>query len=404
MTTRFMLYSHDGLGLGHVRRNLALASALADAADGVSVLLATGVPEVDELGSSQRGTDVLRLPGLRKVANERYTPRRLQISSADLRVLRANLLVAAVEAFAPDVLVVDKHPLGVRGELRPALRALREAGGRAVLGWRDILDEGRVVRAEWAASGVLEAVTEHYDRILVYGQREVFDAAAEYELPPTLAARLTYCGYVAEPPPEGTPSPLPPPDGRPRVLATVGGGEDGFSFLQTFLHATARADWDTVVVAGPHAPAWEMGDLRRLAKQTGARFYPFLRNLAAEFPSVDALVCMGGYNTLAEAMATGTPTVVVPRVMPRSEQLLRSLAFARMGLLSMVLPTALSLRTLRGAIDTALARSRDGLAERIAGQLRLDGATRAAVVLLELAGTAPGSGHLHEAVPECELL
>ena len=43
---------------------------------------------------------------------------------------------------------------------------------------------------------------------------------------------------------------------------------------------------------------------------------------------VDALVCMGGYNTMAEAVSRGTPTVCVPRTRPRVEQLIRARAFA----------------------------------------------------------------------------
>ncbi len=57
---RFLLYSHDGLGLGHVRRNLAIAAALVDADPDASVLLATGADEVNSLGVSPR-VEVLRL-------------------------------------------------------------------------------------------------------------------------------------------------------------------------------------------------------------------------------------------------------------------------------------------------------------------------------------------------------
>ena len=59
-------------------------------------------------------------------------------------------------------------------------------------------------------------------------------------------------------------------------------------------------------------------------------------NLSAWFGDVDALVCMGGYNTLAEAANAGTATVCVPRVAPRAEQAIRAQAFARLGLLQAV--------------------------------------------------------------------
>jgi hypothetical protein len=40
---RFLFYSHDGYGLGHTCRNLAIARALTELAPRASVLLATGI-------------------------------------------------------------------------------------------------------------------------------------------------------------------------------------------------------------------------------------------------------------------------------------------------------------------------------------------------------------------------
>jgi len=74
--TRFLLYSHDGLGLGHLRRNLAIAAAITRLAPAASVLLVTGA-DVAEHQRLPRNVDVLRLPGLRKLANEEYAARRL---------------------------------------------------------------------------------------------------------------------------------------------------------------------------------------------------------------------------------------------------------------------------------------------------------------------------------------
>src|SRR5678815_2821364 len=68
---RFLLYSHDGFGLGHTRRHVAIAAALTKMAPGASVLLASGVDDVCRLGLPP-SVEVLKLPGLRKVANGEY--------------------------------------------------------------------------------------------------------------------------------------------------------------------------------------------------------------------------------------------------------------------------------------------------------------------------------------------
>src|SRR5947208_5312784 len=114
---RFLFYSHDGMGLGHVRRNLAIATALTASAPGASVLLVTGADEIDRLGVPP-GVDVLKLPGLRKVANDRYAARRLRLGESDILAVRSAILLSAVRSYAPAVLLSDKHPVGAHGELR----------------------------------------------------------------------------------------------------------------------------------------------------------------------------------------------------------------------------------------------------------------------------------------------
>jgi hypothetical protein len=65
---RFLFYSHDGLGLGRIRRNLAIARALTDAAAHASIVLATSAEYADTLGLAAN-VDLLRLPSLRKLSN-----------------------------------------------------------------------------------------------------------------------------------------------------------------------------------------------------------------------------------------------------------------------------------------------------------------------------------------------
>src|SRR5258706_6191734 len=192
---RFLFYSHDGLGLGHTRRHIAVATALVEMAPGSSVLLATGADDVNRLGL-QAQVEVLKLPGLRKTGNNQYESRRLRIPAPEVRALRSALLLAAVNAFRPNVALVDKHPFGARGEFRAALDALKDFGGHAVLGLRDILDERATVLKEWAPYNLQNLIAESYDQVFVYGDRAVFDPVTEYDFPSALAGRTTFCGYV----------------------------------------------------------------------------------------------------------------------------------------------------------------------------------------------------------------
>jgi predicted glycosyltransferase len=271
--------------------------------------------------------------------------------------------------------------------LHEALGVLREVGGRAVLGLRDILDEPAVVAAEWEAYDLANKVAQNYDRVLVYGHPAVLDPVRAYGFPAAVAARTHFCGYVCSPASRSAqPFSLVDVDGeRPVVLATAGGGEDGFRLLRVFLDAAKGAHWRGVAVAGPYAGSFEQKALRRAAARTDAVFRRFVAGLPGCFGTVQALVAMGGYNTLTEAAASGTPTVCVPRVSPRKEQLIRAQAFERLGLVSLVAPETLTAPRLRAAIDAALAVPRPALLERAHTHLNFGGAQRAGRSLLALA-------------------
>jgi predicted glycosyltransferase len=104
---------------------------------------------------------------------------------------------------------------------------------------------------------------------------------------------------------------------------------------------------------------------------------------------VDALVSMGGYNTLSEALSLGTPTLCVPRAHPRREQLIRARSFASLDLLRLVEPERLSPELVRAEVTTLLGRDRHEIARRAHTALGFGGAKAAATALLELAATSP---------------
>ncbi len=399
---RFLFYSHDGMGLGHTRRHLAIASALTELAPDTSVMLATGADEINRLGLPPQ-VEVLKLPALRKIANGQYVSRRLRIPTADIRALRSALLTATVKTFRPSVLLVDKHPFGAGGEFRDALQLARDMGSATVLGLRDILDSPENVLAEWAPHNLQEKIAAYYDQILVYGQRAVFDPVVEYGFCEAVASRTRFCGYIVNRPESDgddlrlaalrtTDSPL------PTVLATTGGGEDGYALVETFMCASAHAPWQAVAIAGPMTPEPEFKMLQQLAAENRVALHLFVPNLSSWFWRVNALVCMGGYNTLAEALCTGVPTVCVPRVTPRTEQLLRATAFDKLGLIHALPPDRLTVDTLREAISRQLTRSRPELIDRANQTLNFDGARQAASHLLALANERRGRLTLKESL------
>src|SRR3989454_3268073 len=157
---RVALYSHDTMGLGHMRRNLLLAQALRHSRLQAVVLMIAGAREASLL-TSTAGVDCVALPSLWKDGGGQYHPRHLAVSLEELLALRARTAGAALEAFAPDVLIVDNVPRGALRELDPVLESLRTRGRtRLVLGLRGVLHEpatrseerrvGKECRSRWS--------------------------------------------------------------------------------------------------------------------------------------------------------------------------------------------------------------------------------------------------------------
>ena len=361
---RFLFYSHDGLGLGHVRRNIVVATALSEVAPDASILVLTSAEDIASLGAPPR-VRVIKLPG----------PHR-----SDQKVL-----AAAVEIFRPEVLLVDEDPFGPGGELGPALELIRASGGRAVLGLPDVLGDTQSVDREWRGRGLFERIPQAFERVLVYGQPDLLDPVEDSSFPPALADITSFCGYVVSHSVAAQLGGSRPSSRRPRVLATVGGGDDGFPILDTFIAAAEGNGWDAMIVAGAHCPQ-DRGDLlRSRARAAGVAYRDFVPGLPTEFSSLDALVCMGGYNTLAEVAASGVPAVCIPRREPTRDQLIRARAFESRGLVRVLDPDELAPDLLREEIEAALSGER----RRTGPGLDLGGDRRAAHHLMEVAAQRP---------------
>lgn len=357
---RVALYSHDAQGLGHIRRNLAIAESLAPL--GVDVLLLTGAPEA-AAARRPAGVDLVAVPALAKDSEGGYGARHLGLGLEDTLRIRAEVLSAAVASFHPDLLIVDKHPRGFRGEMGPALREARSRGARTVLGLRDVLDEPDVALAEWRRDDGDGAVAELYDETWVYGDRRVHDVAEVLGLTGPVRAtgylahgRVPHLGHGV--PPSGAPA-------TPYVLCVLGGGSDGAALAEAFSRAEMPAGHTGVLVTGPHLPeATRRAAKSRAARRSDLRVHTWREDLVRWYAGAAAVVAMGGYNTVCEVLATDRPLLVVPRTTPRKEQLVRAEAMAAIGALEVRRPEELTAATLasdlRRLIDLPPPR-RDGI-------------------------------------------
>lgn len=359
---KVLFYSHDTMGLGHIRRTQKIANHLAG--DGVAILIICSSPKFADF-PSEPGIEYIKLPGFTKLRTGAYRPRNLDIGLNSFVKLRKNLILSAVQSFRPDVFVVDKEPLGVKGELRPSLEFIRDflPNCHKICGLRDILDEPELIHKEWQRRGSAQALVEFFDSVLVYGQKDIYDSVVEYQFDPQIAQKTHFMGYILDPNALHQARATQLKTELPLVTLSLGGGEDGEEYLSVFVSMLeqyeSKIGFESLIVTGPFLSANRFQFLKnRMKHRSSVRILDFIPDINKYFQVSDVLVTMGGYNTFTEFLSLRKRAIVLPRVVPRKEQLIRAQIFSKLGQCDYLHPDELSAKTLFDKIDSQLKGSR----------------------------------------------
>jgi predicted glycosyltransferase len=400
-TLTLLLYAQDSKGMGHVTRTLTIARHLLVAHPNAVAFIATESPVVDDFALPER-CDYIKLPRRLIPTGVRETHDEASAGKDHFRDVRSGILREAALGLAPDLVLVDHEPLGYRGEFREGLFALKDRcpDTRFVFGLRDIMDDEERIRAKWSENGVYDALESLYDGIAVYGTRSLYDVGTAYGLSPSVRSKLHYCGFVVREPPSVDPLALRFhygfPFTGPLVVATVGSGVDGYQVLEATEVAVNRLrvkipDLRAVLVTGPFMADEQQASLRSHAT-AAVRVVPRADNFEL-MACADAIVSMGGYNSVYEALAVGRPLVIVPRCTHKVEQRIRAETVAAHGLARWIHPEGLNGGRLAEALEWALSRNREAHAHLVREVIpAFDGAANLTAYLGRWLDRAPLTG------------
>jgi predicted glycosyltransferase len=170
-----------------------------------------------------------------------------------------------------------------------------------------------------------------------------------------------------------------PENGR-LLVATVGSGYDGYPVLEATGQALARLratfpDLNAILVTGPFMPPELQAALE--ARANGCCRVVTAADTFQLMAAADAIVSMGGYNSVCEALVAARPLVIVPRATHKVEQQIRAESLAAHGLARWVHPRELDGDALAQALEWALCSDRRGHARLVREVIpSFDGATR----------------------------
>jgi predicted glycosyltransferase len=339
--SRILIYSHDSFGLGHLRRCRSIAHSLVGRYKGLSVLILSGSPIIGSFDFKAR-VDFVRIPGVIKLKDGEYTSLGLHIDLEQTLLVRESIIYHTAVSFKPDIFIVDKEPTGLQGEVTSTLEMLKEKGTVNVLGLRDIMDEAKQLNQEWKRKKVPPVLENLYHDIWVYGLAEMGSPIDGLDLPDTITRKITFTGYLDREIPNDRNWLAPIDLDNPFLLVTAGGGGDGAELIDWVISAyesDAELPLPAVIVTGPFMQASEQQNFHeRCETLSNVEILTFDSHIELMMERASGIVAMGGYNTFCEILSLDKPALIVPRSVPRQEQLIRAERAVKLGLISMLNP------------------------------------------------------------------
>jgi predicted glycosyltransferase len=365
-----LFYCQHSLGIGHLTRSFALATALVQTFRVVFLnggRLPPGLPV-------PQGIEIVDLPPLGMDDGHTVVSREATVDVARAVALRRALIESAVQRHRPAVLLVELFPFGRKkftGEILPMIRLARhQRGGRAlvVCSLRDILVDARSDqqqhddRARWLCD-------RYFDTVLVHADPALARLEDSFRPRRPLRVPVHYTGYVV---PARAPAAQAPRAGH--LLLSAGGGIVGDALFRCVLQARAllREPLPLRIVAGPFLPEPQWLALQDMAH--GVEGLALLRqvpDMVAEMRTARASISQCGYNTALDILVSNVPALVVPyATVTENEQSERAVRLAELGAMQQLDGDALdparmaaAIKSLLGFTPAAVTLGLDGAAE-----------------------------------------
>ncbi|OWV64028.1 hypothetical protein ATY76_21405, partial [Rhizobium sp. R339] len=284
--------------------------------------------------------DFVKIPSVIKLRNGEYTSLASHIDLHETLKMRESSIRHTAETFQPDIFIVDKEPMGLKGEVEDTLAYLKARGTVLVLGLREIMDAPHLLEAEWKKNSIMQKIDQYYDSVWVYGPPDFYDPLIGLDVPASLRRKMDFVGFLQRSVSRGKSSINARKDNY--LLVTTGGGGDGSDLVHDVMNAYEADPTLTqkaLVVLGPYMPAAERAKLVQKGEAIPyIEVIEFDNHMEELIAGATGVVAMGGYNTYCEILSFDKPALIVPRVKPREEQLLRAKRASELGLVDMLLP------------------------------------------------------------------
>lgn len=314
-----LIYAHDGRGLGHASRSVAIGLALRRLVPDLRVLFISGCSFSQEL-IGEGELDWLKLPSYETevvAGKSKGIKGKSGFEDAEIGRLRADQIKSVVQLYRPRLVLADHSPQGKHKELIPALKVSATTDTKWLLGVRGVIGSVNQTIAELPAS----VFASCYSGLLWYGDRLVLGGEHLSLLKNVYQTEPVECGYVS------------------RLGEVLGGaideqegggiisipwlGEHSYKYLLAVTELLERlgdkyGSWKMFIDLSDKAIDEELED--RLLNLSYCTIEKPGKTYAKALASAKIAIIYGGYNSLVDVMYFGIPALVCMRSMRDGEQ------------------------------------------------------------------------------------
>lgn len=395
---RILMYCNDSRGLGQTARTLNIAASLSKALEGCSILVLTDLSTVGRFRLAER-VDYVHLPVLEVKNHAGQLFGGLNIEHDNKLRLRRKITQSAIKTFRPDVVMLDESLLEQPDEMRRIVDCVRDelVTAKIIWGLSDTLGAPEWLIQQWARHDILAFLASSADEIFVYGAPRVFDLVEKYRLPPAVASKVFYTGYLAR---LGMPSRKVSENvakmnrNLPLVMLSSSGGPGDSAMIDAYLRflekKTGGTAFQSFIVAGPAIGSHEKRSLaQRAQKLPNVMFQRFGKHTLQYVRFASLVIGAGEYNLICEILAHRKAAVAIPDAKQQPANFCRARLLQKLGLLKLIAPEDYHPVVLQECLDSTLFSNPAATLKRLYEGIPLDGFAKLAERIRCLSGVAP---------------
>ena len=267
---------------------------------------------------------------------------------------RLSIIESVLNQITPAILITEHFPFGLlfEAEAIAMIAKIKQLNRNAkiVCSVRDIVESSNGGKQD---NQTCDLLNHWFDMVLVHGDEKVIPFFASFPMVGKIKIPVINTGYIVKEIIATKSS-----SERPTILVSIGGGRLGQELLYAVIHAqdivTRHWPHRLIIFTGAFQDnIQQLHDLAKLNLSNDITIKCFDEKEYREtLPTVSGIICLGGYNTLVEAVSAQLPILVYSRKFHGSneEQALRLKFFELNGLIRVISPDDLSSKLLSAKI------------------------------------------------------